>query len=160
MWQNLVNQTCQLGKKKKRNITTKINTCFKSEKKVANTISKVLQGKRQILQLQNITQNMTCSVVYINFLYVLTLYCMAVEPHDKAAKAFPFPQRGNKYSSPNEIGWMNEILTDTSSVSSHQHTQAHSDRSNPIVPYSLASEPFSLFSLSADFLHGCSTQTQ
>ncbi len=94
MWQNLVNQTCQLGKKKKRNITTKINTCFKSEKKVAYTISKVLQGKRQILQLQNITQNMTCRVVYIHFLYVLTLYCMAVEPHDKAAKHFHFLKEG------------------------------------------------------------------
>ncbi len=152
-------QTCQLGKKKKRNITTKINTCFKSEKQVAYTISKVLQGKRQILQLQNITQNdMQCSI-YTFFVCFNTILYGSGTPW-QSSQAFPFPQRGNKYSSPNEIGWMNEILTDTSSVSSHQHAQAHSDRSDPIVPYSLASEPFSLFSLSADFLHGCCTQTQ
>lgn len=81
---------------------------------------------------------------------------MAVEPHDKAAKDFHFLKEGN-YSSPNEIGW---ILTDTPSVSSYLHAQAYSDRSDPIVPYSHAPEPFSLFSLSADVLHGCCTQTQ
>lgn len=61
---------------------------------------------------------------------------MAVEPHDKAAKDFLPLKEDTNYSSPNETGW---ILTDTPSVSSYQ---AHFDRSNPLVPYSLAPEPF------------------